>query len=86
MPPPRQRRRTWRAGTGIALDVTRAQSQLADARARLIATCGERDRSILHLRHELVIADEAPLVIADTLDAPASRDPNAREDEIISRK
>ena len=71
------------AGTGIALDVTRAQSQLADARARLIAKRGERDRSVLQLRHELSLADNAPLVIADSLSAPAQNEPVAREDEII---
>jgi outer membrane protein len=71
------------AGVGISLDVTRAQSQLADARARLIATRGERDRSMLQLRHELAIADAAPLVMADSLAAPAENEPVAREDEII---
>lgn len=76
-------RQQLRAGVGIALDVTRAESQLADARARLIATRGERDRSMLQLRHELALADAAPLVIADSLEAPAQNEPVAREDEII---
>jgi outer membrane protein len=71
------------AGVGIALDVTRAQSRLADARARLIAMRGERDRSVLQLRHELAIADNAPLDINDSLAAPATNEPVAREDEII---
>lgn len=71
------------AGVGISLDVTRAESQLADTRARLIATRGERDRSVLQLRHELAIADGAPLVIADSLPAPSENEPVAREDEII---
>ena len=71
------------AGVGIALDVTRAESQLADARARLIATRGERDRSVLQLRHELAITDAAPLVITDSLAAPSQNEPVAREDEII---
>ena len=76
-------RRQVNAGVGIALDVTRAESQLADARARLIATRGDRDRSVLLLRHELALADAAPLVIADSLTAPATNEPVAREDEII---
>jgi outer membrane protein len=76
-------RRQLAAGVGISLDVTRAESQLADARARLIATRGDRDRSVLQLRHELAIADGAPLVIADSLRAPATNEPVAREDEII---
>ena len=72
-----------RAGVGIALDVTRAESQLADTRARLIATRGERDRSVLQLRHELSLADDAPLVITDSLRAPVQDDAMGREDEII---
>jgi outer membrane protein TolC len=76
-------RQQLNAGTGISLDVTRAQSQLADARARLISMRGERDRSVLQLRHELSIADNAPLVVADSLSAPAPNEPVAREDEII---
>ena len=76
-------RRQVNAGVGIALDVTRAESQLADARARLIATRGDRDRSVLLLRHEFALADAAPLVIADSLTAPATNEPVAREDEII---
>lgn len=71
------------AGVGISLDVTRAESQLADTRARLIATRGERDRSVLQLRHELSLADGAPLVIAGSLRAPAASDTSGREDEII---
>ena len=72
-----------RAGVGISLDVTRAESQLADVRARLIAARGERDRSLLQLRHELALADAAPLVIADSLEAPTENEPVVREDEII---
>jgi outer membrane protein TolC len=71
------------AGVGISLDVTRAESQLADAKARLISTRGERDRSVLLMRHELALADGAPLTIAGALDAPATNEPVAREDEII---
>jgi outer membrane protein TolC len=71
------------AGVGISLDVTRAQSQLADSKARLIATRGERDRAILQLRHELSLADAAPLTIRDSLRAPSDADAMGREDEII---
>jgi outer membrane protein len=63
-----------KAGVGISLDVTRAESQLADARARLIATRGDRDRSVLQLRRELSLADATPLVIADSLRAPTASD------------
>jgi outer membrane protein TolC len=73
------------AGVGIALDVTRAESQLADMRARLIATRGDRDRSVLQLRHELSLADGAPLVITDSLRPPSAADVMNREEEILQR-
>ena len=72
------------AGVGISLDVTRAESQLADARARLISTRGERDRAVLQLRHELSLADAAPLTIGDSLRAPSPNDAMAREETIIA--
>jgi outer membrane protein TolC len=72
-----------RAGIGISLDVTRAESQLADARARLIATRGERDRSVLQLRHELALPDAAPMSIVGTLTPPSSTETMPPEDEII---
>jgi outer membrane protein TolC len=71
------------AGVGISLDVTRAESQLADARARLISTRGERDRAVLQLRHELALADAAPLVIADSLRTPSPNDAMGREEDIM---
>jgi outer membrane protein TolC len=76
-------RQQVRAGVGISLDVTRAESQLADTRARLIATRGDRDRSVLQLRHELALPDAAPLAIADSLRAPSELDALGGEDEII---
>jgi outer membrane protein len=72
------------AGVGISLDVTRAESQLADAKAKLIATRGERDRAVLQLRHELSLADAAPLVIGDSLRAPSDSDRMGREEEIMA--
>ena len=71
------------AGVGISLDVTRAESQLADAKAKLIATRGERDRAVLQLRHELSLADAAPLVIGDSLRAPSDEDRMGREEDIM---
>ncbi|MDQ8173337.1 MAG: TolC family protein, partial [Gemmatimonadota bacterium] len=38
------------AGVGIALDVTRAESQLANVRAQIIAARNDRDRSLLELK------------------------------------
>lgn len=71
------------AGIGIALDVTRAQSQLADARARLISTRAERDRARLQLRRELEMSYNAPLVLTDSLRAPAEAGPLPSDDEAI---
>ncbi|MEO7456091.1 MAG: TolC family protein, partial [Gemmatimonadaceae bacterium] len=42
-----------RAGTGIALDVTRARSQLASARAQLIVARNERERTRVDLARTL---------------------------------
>lgn len=55
------------AGTGVALDVTRAQSQLASIRAQLIAARNESDRARLDLRRTLNLALDAPLVLTDSL-------------------
>jgi len=55
------------AGVGIALDVTRAQSQLAAVRAQLIAARNDRDRSLLELKRVLGMALDAPLTLSDSL-------------------
>jgi outer membrane protein len=60
------------AGVAIALDVTRAESQFADARARLIARRGDRDRALLALRRELSLPFDAPLDVDPALDAPGA--------------
>lgn len=70
------------AGVGIALDVTRAEAQLADARSRLISTRGERDRALLQLRRELEMAHNAPLVLVESLTLPAESDTTSDEDAI----
>jgi outer membrane protein len=55
------------AGVGVALDVTRAQSQLAASRAQLISARNDRDRSRLDLRRALNVALDAPLELTDSL-------------------
>ena len=55
------------AGTGIALDVTRAESQLAASRAQIIAARNERDRARLDLRRALGLPLNAAVTLADSL-------------------
>ncbi|HEV8446477.1 MAG TPA: TolC family protein [Gemmatimonadaceae bacterium] len=60
------------AGVGVALDVTRAQSQLASSRAQLIIARNDRDRSLLELRRALNIDLDTPLQLTDSLEVPES--------------
>lgn len=55
------------AGVGVALDVTRAQSQLAGIRAQLISARNESDRARLDLRRTLNLSLDAPLELTDSL-------------------
>lgn len=55
------------AGTGIALDVTRAQAQLASTRAGLISSRAARDRSLIALVRVLNLPARTPLVLTDSL-------------------
>jgi outer membrane protein TolC len=56
-----------KAGTGIALDVTRAQSQLAANRAALISARSERDRALLELKRAIGLAFDTPVTLRDSL-------------------
>ena len=51
----------------MALDVTRAQSQLATVRAQLIAARNDRDRAGLDLRRALNIGLDTPMELTDSL-------------------
>lgn len=62
--------RQLQAGTGVALDVTRARAQLAGTRAQLIGARNERDRARLDLHRALGLPLNATVVLRDTL-APA---------------
>ncbi len=55
------------AGVGIALDVTRAESQLSAVRAQIIAARSERDRTLLELRRVMGLTPDAPVELADSL-------------------
>jgi outer membrane protein len=62
------------AGVGVALDVTRAQSQLAGVRNQLIAARNDRDRAELDLRRSLNFALDTPLQLTDTLSTVVPED------------
>lgn len=64
-------RETLRAGTGVALDVTRAESQLVGIRSQLIAARVERDKARLDLRRAINVDLGTPIVLADPLDGGA---------------
>ncbi len=56
-----------RAGTGVALDVTRAQAQLAMVRTQSIAARSERDRARVALLRALALPVGSTLVLGDSL-------------------
>ena len=56
-----------KAGVGVALDVTRARSQLAASRAQLISARNERDRARLELRRVIGLEAGTVIVLADSL-------------------
>jgi outer membrane protein len=55
------------AGVGVALDVTRAETQLAGTRAQLIAARAERDRTRIDLLRALNLPFNTPMQLADSL-------------------
>jgi outer membrane protein TolC len=55
------------AGVGIALDVTRAQSQLASTRAQVIIARSDRDRALLELKRAIGMPLDQPVTLRDSL-------------------
>lgn len=67
------------AGTGVALDVTRAQAQLAATRAQLIAARVARDRSLVTLDRAVGVPVGTALPLADSLGALGAVMPPAED-------
>lgn len=63
--------RQLRAGTGIGLDVTRAQAQLAGVRTQLISARSERDRARVALLRSLSLPVTMRIALGDSLAALA---------------
>jgi outer membrane protein len=68
-----------RAGVGVGLDVTRAQSQLATVRAQLIGARNERDRAQLDLLRALGEPLTARVTLADSLNGLSVHDTTVDE-------
>ena len=62
------------AGVGVALDVTRAQSQLAGVRNQLISARNDRDRAQLDLRRALNLPLDTRVELSDTLSTEVPED------------
>ncbi|MEP7064963.1 MAG: TolC family protein [Gemmatimonadota bacterium] len=76
-------REELRAGVGVALDVTRAQSQFASVRAQLIVARNERDRARLDLLRALGQPLTATVSLADSLTRLELRDTTIDEGSAI---
>ena len=72
------------AGVGVALDVTRAQSQLAGVHAQLISARGEQSRARLELVRALGAPLDAPIAIASPLQQMPVDDAIPTEAEAVS--
>jgi outer membrane protein TolC len=70
------------AGVGVALDVTRAQSQLASSRSQIIIARNDRDRAHLELRRALNIPLDTPLELTDSLEASLATQAVAEQEAV----
>jgi outer membrane protein TolC len=73
------------AGVGIALDVTRAQSQLAATRAQLIASRNARDRAYLDLARALSLPLSTAFTLTDSLASTNLGDLSTDEATAVTR-
>lgn len=72
------------AGVGVALDVTRAQSQLAGVHAQLIAARGEQARARLELVRAIGAPLDAPVSLASPLQSMVVSDTVPSESEAVA--
>jgi outer membrane protein len=73
-----------RAGVGVALDVTRAKSQLAAIHLQLIAARGEQSRSRLELVRSIGAPLDVPVRLANPLPTQISAAPVPSEADAVS--
>lgn len=74
-----------RAGVGVGLDVTRAQSQSAAIRAQLISARNERDRARLELLRALNLPLDTQLQLRDTLSSAPISELTTVEGDAVAR-
>lgn len=70
------------AGVGVAIDVTRAQSQVATIRAQLLASRHQAEVSELTLRRSLRLPDAVDVVLLDDLESLAVEPLPSEEDAV----
>lgn len=73
------------AGTGVALDVTRAQAQLAATRASLIASRTARDHAHLDLLRSLALPVGADVILTDSLSSAIGADAIPDEATLVAQ-
>ncbi|MDP9204381.1 MAG: TolC family protein [Gemmatimonadota bacterium] len=73
------------AGTGVALDVTRAQAQLAATRASLIGSRTARDHAHLDLLRSLALPVGSDLILADSLSEAIGGEPVPDEAALVAQ-
>ncbi|HJQ12196.1 MAG TPA: TolC family protein [Gemmatimonadaceae bacterium] len=73
------------AGTGVALDVTRARAQLAATRASLISSRNTRDHAHLDLLRALALPVGTDIALTDSLSPTAPRETLADEATLVDQ-
>lgn len=76
-------RQHFSAGTAIALDVTRAESQLAAATSNLIKSRNQRARAELYMLHSLGLSIGAKVELADSLRDPSDDDAGVDQTQAV---